>query len=128
MTIKIDQEALLTVLSRPPSYPPCHLQRSGEELLAYDGEELVDVTCEKRPLELVLNENFVPLRSSQYEMYECESFDDDCTATTVSSSDSSLEEKSVTFAEPLVTDVWTRPRTLRKDISKLFYSVDETTR
>jgi hypothetical protein len=44
-------------------------------------------------------------------------------------SDSSLDdEKRVSFAETLVSDVWERPRTPPEDVSKLFFSSEETSR
>jgi hypothetical protein len=61
-----------------------------------------------------------------------ESFDelDDLTVTTASSYSVSLgdDERRVTFADPLVTEVRTRPRTPREDVPGLFYSCDETAR
>jgi hypothetical protein len=42
------------------------------------------------------------------------------------SSDASNVERRVTFASQTVTDVWTREKTLPKDVSNLFYSAAET--
>lgn len=65
-----------------------------------------------------------------------EETDDDCTVsscstvTSLSSSGrSSLRgSKGVSFSSTLVTEVWTRPRTLLEDVSGLFYSCEETLR
>lgn len=53
------------------------------------------------------------------------------TSSTFSSSDddsSAYTARRVCFADQLVTDVWTRPRTPREDLSALYYSSDETQR
>ena len=60
-------------------------------------------------------------------------FSDDDTASTASLSDSSLDsslddEKRVSFADTLVSHVWERPRTPPEDVSKLFFSSEETSR
>jgi hypothetical protein len=55
--------------------------------------------------------------------------DDDFTVSTTSLSDTDSEaERSVSFAEELVTDEWTRPYTPREEVTKLFYSTEETQR
>jgi hypothetical protein len=127
MTIKIEREALLCVLSRPPRHQP------GEP---YD--EFVDATCSKEDdvasgpcVYLGKVQGDDSLRSLRIPTVEkCESFDDDCTVTTASSSAASslYDDKRVSFADPLVTEVFTRPRTPREEISKLFYSCEETQR
>jgi len=56
--------------------------------------------------------------------------DDDCaTASTAGlSSDDSIAEREVSFAEPLVTDVWTREYTSKDEIADLYYSSDDCSR
>lgn len=67
-----------------------------------------------------------------------EETDDDCTISSCSTatSDSSGRSsslsrsgcKGVSFSSTLVTEVWTRPRTLPEDVPGLFYSCEETLR
>jgi len=49
-------------------------------------------------------------------------------ASLSSDSEDEDEERRVSFAEPLVTQMWTRPYTPRDEISNLFYSTEETQR
>jgi hypothetical protein len=60
------------------------------------------------------------LGQQQYRHKELDHEDDD-TATTLSSS-SSEDEKMVTFCDPLVTAVYTRPMTTKEDKYYLHYS------
>ena len=58
---------------------------------------------------------------------------DDDTASTGSMSsdsydDSSEQQRRVSFADDLVTQVWTRPFTPRGEVSNLFYSTEDTSR
>lgn len=119
MTIKVEREALLCVLSRAPSGPssPCI-----GPTISDDGEFVfVDIP---KPL---MGEDFYSksLRGSTSE-------DDQslCTLSTDSLSTDSADshEKRVTFAAPLVTEEWSRPWTPREEVSKLFYSTEETQR
>jgi uncharacterized UBP type Zn finger protein len=51
------------------------------------------------------------------------------TLSTASLSDSDSEvERSVSFADDVVTEEWTRPYTPKEEVSKLFYSTEETQR
>ena len=124
MTIKIEREALLTVLSRQPQSPPLHL----ETVKGVDEMQLVSVPKSG-------DDPVYSLRDSTY--CDNDGDDDDCctvvSASTSSSSSTSSSirtpaRKSVSFLEPLVTDVRTRPRTPKSQLSRLFYSVEETTR
>lgn len=122
MTIKIEREALLCVLTQPPCPD--------------DGDEYVNVSCGKDRESPCF---FVGDKGESSDLVEklrrpirCESFDslDDDTVTTAScSSASSLgEDKRVSFAQELVTEVWERPRTPPEDVPDLFFSASETTR
>lgn len=58
---------------------------------------------------------------------------DDDTASTGSLSSDSYDTQDarggrVSFADDIVTDVWTRPFTPRSEVSNLFYSTEETSR
>ena len=120
MTIKVEREALLRVLTREPSWPlsPCD-----HTSITDDGEfVLVDIP---KPFmgEVYYDKG---LRGPT-----CDDDQSLCTLSTDSlstaSSDDSLERR-VTFATPLVTDEWTRPWTPREEISNLFYSTEDTQR
>lgn len=121
MTIKVEREALLCVLSHLPSH-------QGPSI-PYD--EYVTVSCDKDSSSgIYIGEQDYFCTSTDSYVKCTSSFDDDCTVTTATSSSASSldEDKRVSFADPLVTEVFTRPRTQREEIPTLFYSVDETQR
>jgi hypothetical protein len=106
--ILVEHEALLCVLSRAPTYPSrCDRPPIGDE------EEFVIVDIPK------------PFKEEEYS-------DDNsyCTASTdsLSTDSDSICERRVTFAPALVSEEWTRPYTAKEDVSKLFYSPEETQR
>lgn len=115
MTIKVEREALLRVLERPPSNTPIG---STEDYLLVDYGNLINP-----------NENSVEkLRQTQGD-------DEDsvCTESTASfsdtdSEDADPEERRVSFAEDLVSEEWSRPYTAREDLPHLFYTTEETQR
>ena len=121
MTIKIERDALLCVLSRPPCQPSssgcCDLST-----IPVDEEfVLVDIPksfTEQQPFDRCC------LRRSDSDDQSL------CTLSTDSlSTDSSLSiERRVSFSSSLVTEEWTRPWTPREEISTLFYSTEETQR
>lgn len=116
MTIKVEQEALLRLLSAPPSTPFLE-----PPIRCHDGYYHIDVRKAGFSSDFPVEK----LRDS--------SCDDDSvfTASTASlSSDSDDEDldRRVSFAEPLVTEVWTREYTPRDDIATLYYSTEETQR
>lgn len=109
----IERDALDCVLTRPPC--------------TGNGDELIDVSCGKdceSPC-IILGEK----GDLQLQRQEFASFDDDTVSTASLSSDSSLDDdKRVSFADALVSDVWERPRTPPEEVSKLFFSSEETSR
>eukprot|EP00526_Cylindrotheca_closterium_P023787 CAMPEP_0113626020 /NCGR_PEP_ID=MMETSP0017_2-20120614/13451_1 /TAXON_ID=2856 /ORGANISM="Cylindrotheca closterium" /LENGTH=197 /DNA_ID=CAMNT_0000536175 /DNA_START=16 /DNA_END=606 /DNA_ORIENTATION=+ /assembly_acc=CAM_ASM_000147 len=117
MTIIVEREALLRVLSREPSgtFPSITCE---DTCIRSDGEYvLVDI----------------PKRLSSVEKSQVGPTSDDqstCSLSTDSLSSGSCHslERRVTFAETLVSDEWTRPRTPRDQVSSLFYSTEETQR
>ena len=117
MTIKVEREALLRVLSREPSgFSSCE-----PPTIADDGEfVLVDI-----PKPFMGEDCYV--KSLRGPTCDDQSL---CTLSTDSFSDDSTAsvERRVTFATPLVTDEWTRPWTPREDVADLFYSSEETQR
>ena len=125
MTVKIEREALLCVLTQPPCLD--------------DGDEYVNVSCGKDDESPCIfvgdkgeSESADFLVEKLRRPTRCESFDslDDDTVTTASSSSASScgDDKRVSFAEQLVTDVWERPRTPPELVPTLFFSASETTR
>ena len=118
MTIKVEREALITVLTRRPTWPSSLCEATS---ISTDDDEFVVVNLPSKSPYLDTER----LRCSPYS-------DEDsvCTLSTSSdslSSDSSLERR-VSFASSLVTDVWTRPFTEREEIPSLFYSTEDTNR
>lgn len=103
-----------TVLNTVCHRPPC----------PGTGDELINVSCVKDGESPCI---FIGEKGAFAE------FSDDDTASTASLSDSSLDsslddEKRVSFADTLVSHVWERPRTPPEDVSKLFFSSEETSR
>jgi len=116
MTIKVEREALLRVLTREPS----GFSSQCDQPLIHDDEGFLVVDI---PKPLMGEDCYVKsLRGS--------TFDDEslCTLSTDSLSDDSTAsiERRVTFASTLVTDEWTRPWTPREEVANLFYSSEET--
>jgi hypothetical protein len=117
MTIKVEREALLRLLSTPPSTPlleppiRCH-----EEIFYIDiPKPAFAEDCSVQKLR--------------------ESYDDESVTTvstaSLSSADSDDEDydcRRVSFAESLVTDEWTREYTRKDEISSLYYSTEDTQR
>lgn len=118
MTIKVEREALITVLTRRPTWPSSLCEATS---ISTDDDEFVVVNLPSKSPYL------------DTERLRCSAYTDDdsvCTLSTSSdslSSDSSVERR-VSFASSLVTDVWTRPFTPREDIPSLFYSTEDTNR
>lgn len=118
MTIKVEREALLRVLTREPSGPSSSCD---SPLISNDGEfVLVDIP---KPLmdESFYGKSLRDLRSDDQSL---------CTLSTDSLSEDSSQsfERRVTFATTLVSDEWTRPWTPKEEVSNLFYSTEETLR
>jgi hypothetical protein len=118
MTIKVEREALLRVLTREPSGHslPC------EKTIPSTGEYVVvDIP---KPF---MGEDFYGNSLLRGPTSDDEST---CSLSTGSSSSESTQsiDRRVSFAETLVSDEWTRPFTPRHEVSNLFYSTDETLR
>ena len=117
MTIIIEREALLRVLSTEPSGTSSSISCTSA-CIPFDGEYvLVDIP---KPLTSVEKSPVGPTSDDQ----------STCSLSTDSLSSGSCHslERRVTFAETLVSDEWTRPRTPRDQVSSLFYSTEETSR
>lgn len=121
MTIKVEREALLRVLTRQPY----EISSSSKPLIREEDEYLL-IEWHK-PFNREEDSPVVKLRAST---------DDDscCTLSTTSISDDSDaesdlgEDKGVSFSEEIVTEIWTRPSTPKEAVSELFYSTEETQR
>lgn len=127
MTIRVEREALLTVINTSQ-------QSSINGSLPTTTKPLSSKPCKpciRDEDEFVIVDS-VPTKEFYSDFIPGSTGDDDlaslCTLSTSSTSSSSeaSSERRVTFADELVTDVWTRERTLPEDISKLFYSAIET--
>lgn len=118
MTIRVEREALLRVISRAPL--------SKGPLI--DEEEFVIV--ELPETKQFIYDGLIPSAATDEDDDDqaslC-SLSTDSSVTTASTVDDD-ERPRVTFATDLVTDVWTRERTPLEDVSLLYYSGDETTK
>jgi len=134
MTIKIEQEAIIRVLDTARLSLPCHthsplLPPSAESILLRKAAALPSpapyVDSVLKPThdddDVAYCPDLLPLDS-----------DDDCISLSSCSSASFCSgrsiERRVSFAEPLVTEVRTRPRTRNCDKRLLFYTQAETDR
>ena len=126
MTIKIERDSPLRVLDTSSTSPQAGSSGnnpldSSSYLVVEDDFVVVDFQplCSSLPVG--------KLRSSTSSVGV---IDDDTASTGSMSSDSLYEDQQrrVSFADDLVTDVWTRPFTPREQVSDLFYSTEETTR
>lgn len=129
MTIKIEQEAIIRVLDTERSPLSCHpyqLQKppSAEGLLqAAAGPSLLDpcVATKRSPAD----DDYCPDLQSLDSDEDCISLSSFGSAPSYSGR---IIERRVSFAEPLVTEVKTRPRTKDCDKKQLFYTQSETDR
>jgi hypothetical protein len=129
MTIRIERQALLRVISTSPPPlshdPPINNNDDEDEFV------VVDLPPEKKPQETAT------ARAAANTATTNDHFEDDDSQTVISSvlseeEDDDLEDNSstqssesrVSFADELITDVWTRPYTPTEDIPTLFYSSD----
>lgn len=123
MTIQRQSPALLSVFTSSPTptdlsvtaspFVPCILRRKGGDC------PIVDAVPDVTKQQLSLSKQDRPSlcwTASTSSISSFDSFDDsyDC------------DSRRVNFSAQLVTDVWTRERTLPEDIPNLFYSRQET--
>jgi len=115
MTIKVEREALLRLLSIQPIIPTTDIAivRDNEFVVVDIDKSLYPEVCPVGRLR---------------DSYDEESVFTISTSSLSSDSDDEEEERRVSFAEPLVTREWKRPYTPRDEISNLFYSTEETQR
>lgn len=110
MTIRVERHALLRVISTTPS-PSCN--PSLDPLICED-EEFVIVELPEKKAEQQQHPFFDPATTDDDQTID--SSDDDYSADST--------ESRVSFADNLVTDVWTRPYTPVEDVPSLFYDSD----
>ena len=126
MTIKIERDAVLYILSREPSTEP-----SPSSLLDDDDAEIV-VYCSKEEAPVL-----IPPSSPRPSFDDDDFFQPSSPCSTLDLVDSDVGDwcsfhepekvrRRVTFCPHLVSEVWTRPRTRPQDLRKLFYTYEET--
>ena len=118
MTIKIERDSPLRVIDTSSSLRQGSSGTTFESSITSVEDDFVVVDFQPLCSSLAVGK----LRSS--------TIDDDTASTGSLSSDSydSSDQRRVSFADDLVTQVWTRPFTPRSEVSNLFYSTEETTR
>jgi hypothetical protein len=115
MTIKVEREALLRVLERPPQYSPIE-DASGDCLLVDYGNLISnsdDVVGKLRQSSVDDEDSVFTVSTASFSDTDSEDAED-------------LDDRRVSFAEDLVTEEWTRPFTAKEDLSLLFYTAEET--
>lgn len=130
MTIRVEREALLTVINTSQSSSIQQQQHPSSTTTSLYSKPCNP--CIRDEDEFVIVDS-VPTKDFYSDFLPGSTGDDDlaslCTLSTSSISsfdESSSNERRVTFATQLVTDVWTRERTPSKDVSNLYYSAVET--
>lgn len=119
MTITIEREALLSIANTNNNTSPQCPKDAGDIILDnHSSKECVSW----RPVSLEHSEEYLPYRVSSCPIPDLDDTDDD------SSCYSCDNERRVSFASPLVTEVRTRPRTRQSDLKCLFYSYEDTQR
>ena len=105
MTIKVEQEALLKLLSAPPLVPPSVTQTRCLD-------EFECACTEKEPIGHHDDDSVFTVSTASL---SCDAEDGDY-------------DKRVSFTETLVTEEWTREYTPKHEVPKLFYSSEEMQR
>mmetsp|Transcript_19201 Transcript_19201/g.38936 ORF Transcript_19201/g.38936 Transcript_19201/m.38936 type:complete len:229 (-) Transcript_19201:645-1331(-) len=132
MTIKVERDAFLLVLNgesspasqEPQAKPPSNTYDDDAEIVIYSPKDQAPVLIPRSPSGFHFWQDCNDLFTPELVDSDVDSeIDDDC------SFDVPLRSRRrVTFAQPLITDVWTRPRTLSEDLGSLFYTYEETQR
>lgn len=126
MTIRVEREALLSVINTTSSQsssitsrtrPSTSLSSKPCNPCIRDEDEFVIVD---------FYSDFIPGSNGDDDLASLCTLSTSSVSSYDSSSDASTVERRVSFASQLVTDVWTRDRTLPEDVSNLYYSALET--
>jgi hypothetical protein len=123
MTIRVEREALLRVISRAPSPPSSSLKRP--LIQQPEDEEFVVVELPDTKYSFFYDD-LIPGSTDDDQASLCSLSTDSVTTSTTSATTLADEQRRVSFAPDLVTAVWTREKTLPEDISLLYYSSQET--
>lgn len=113
MTIKIERDAIL-----------CVINNNNDITSSSSSSSMTSKTTSLSKSKEV----FDLIHSFDYSKPELDETDDESTFSSSSCSSSTLGGKCVSFADPIVTEVRYRPRTLRRCVRSLFYSVEQTQR
>lgn len=123
MTIKIERDAILCVINK---------NRTSKTDDSFSGN--LPSSLQSAKLASPYHKSLQPPRHETNLFFsyqtapELDETDDDSTVTSSSCSSSTVGVKGVSFAEPIVTQTWWRPRTLRKSVKSFYYTVEETQR
>jgi hypothetical protein len=128
MTIRVEREALLRVISRAPSSNQQQQQQQGpliQQKQQSQDDEFVIVELPEDKLKdgsFFYDDDCIPTDNDDDQASVCSL----STGSYSSSSSSSTVDRRVSFAPTLITDVWTREKTLPQDVPSLYYSAQET--
>lgn len=129
MTIRVEREALLRVISRAPpstitnSFKGPLIERRQQQP---EEDEFVIVEFPDAKEHAFFFDDLIPdSKDDDDQASFCTLSTDSVTTSSTSTLDDS-HERRVTFAPELVTEVWTREKTPPEDIPRLFYSSNET--
>lgn len=116
MTIKVEQETLIALQSQ--SWP-----------ISNENDDYILRLPRKESYRVASHEYNSPLVDKSLCTHSTDDEDSVYTESTASFSDADSDfDRRVSFADDLVTDMWTRPFTEKDEISNLYYSNDETIR
>lgn len=128
MTIKVQQETFIAIQAQPwpisndldegYRFRKCHsagCQTSSSSSTCQDSEAYQSAVVDNHALQ------------SSVSIDDEDSVYTTTTTSSFSESDTDLDRR-VTFADDLVSDVWTRPYSNKEDIERLYYSNEDTQR
>ncbi|KAG7352085.1 hypothetical protein IV203_008133 [Nitzschia inconspicua] len=119
MTIKIERDAFLRVITRKgPLIEKAQQQQRDEE-------EFIVVTLPSKD-DFFYNDLIPVSADDDDDQASLLSLSTDSSSTSSGTAEDDAQERRVTFAEDLVTDVFTRERTLPEEVPRLFYTSMET--
>ena len=119
MTIRVEREALLRVITAPSS-SYCSSSSTSLRNQPIEDEFVIVELPSKKEGEFFYDDLIPESTDEEEDSLLC---DDTVSTTSLSTTDDS---RVVSFATDLVTDVWTRERTHPNDVPSLFYSSQET--
>jgi hypothetical protein len=143
MTVKIEREAILCVINNNNTTQTKQQRKSSSHRKPirdyYDDDDSYNPSCWRKPKSsksgrspsssLPSGTHHISNKKRFFdETPELDETDDDSTVSSCSSTIKGISFARVTFAEPLVTKVYYRPKTLRRHVRSLYYSVEQTSR